>query len=204
MKNIVKKLFSSLLILSICFVSMGNSLAFAADSETVATKSLVSVQDESAIVVDMNEIDITKPYEITKETINSRGETVTLKAVYTPAKPSIIPMWSHEYTASSGTWRSYYDGSIISGMSYEYDVSKYGTHWKISNARNLLAHAVLSTIRDKSLTINRSISAPSYPAEVMGVCTVDFIDTPIGHVVSMDAWIKTTISDGGTLTISGN
>ena len=85
----------------------------------------------------------------------------------------------------------------------DYDVSRSGSHWKISNARNLKAHCILSTIKDKSLTINRSTSTSTYPAEVMGMCTVELIDTPIGHVMSIDAWIKTTISDSGTLTVSG-
>ena len=62
----------------------------------------------------------------------------------------------------------------------------------------------MSSIKDKSLTINRSTSTSTYPAEVMGMCTVEFIDTAIGHLISIDAWIKTTITDNGILTVSGN
>ena len=113
-------------------------------------------------------------------------------------------MWSHSYEATVGTWTSYFDGSIIDGMSYQYDVSRSGTHWKISNARNHVAYCILSTIRDKSLTINRAVSTSTYPAEVMGMCTVEVIDTPIGNLMTVDAWIKTTISDSGVLTVSGN
>lgn len=184
-----------------CVVIMScATTAFAADVNTSSNEQ----HDATAIVVDMNNIDVTKPCEITKEFKNDRGETVTLRAVYTPAEPTAVPMWSHDYEATVGTWTSYFDGSIIDGMSYEYDVSRSGSHWKISNARNLMAHCILSSIKDKSLTINRSTSTSTYPAEVMGMCTVEFIDTAIRHLISIDAWIKTTITDNGILTVSGN
>lgn len=152
----------------------------------------------------MNDIDVTQPYEITKEYVNDRGETVTIKAVYTLAEPTAVPMWSHDHDATVGTWASFYDGSFMDAMSYEYDVSKSGSHWRIYKARNLTVRCLLSTIKDKSLTINRSTSTSTYPAEVMGMCTIELMDTPIGHVASVDTWIKTTISDSGTLTVSGN
>ncbi len=195
----MKKFISSMFA---CLIVMGyTTTAFAAydlSNEEVIT------DNDTAIVVDMNDIDVTKPHEITKEYVNDHGETVTLRAVYTPVDPTVAPMWSNKYDATVGTWTSYYDGGILNGMSYDYDVSKSGSHWKISNARNLTAHCILSSITDKSLTINRSTSTSVYPAEVIGICTVEFIDTPIGHVSSIDAWIKTTISDRGTLTVSGN
>lgn len=190
MRKITSLLLALVLVLSMCIP------AFAAE--------VVTDTDEATIVVDMNNIDVSQPYEITKEFVNDRGETVTLRAVYTPAEPTAVPMWSHSYEATVGTWTSYFDGSIIDGMSYQYDVSRSGTHWKISNARNHVAHCILSTIRDKSLTINRAVSTPTYPAEVMGMCTVEVIDTPIGNLMTVDAWIKTTISDSGVLTVSGN
>ncbi len=190
MKKITSLLLALVLVFSMCI--------------PVFATEVVTDTDEATIVVDMNNIDVSQPYEITKEFVNDRGETVTLRAVYTPAEPTAVPMWSHSYEATVGTWTSYFDGSIIDGMSYQYDVSRSGTHWKISNARNHVAHCILSTIRDKSLTINRAVSTPTYPAEVMGMCTVEVIDTPIGNLMTVDAWIKTTISDSGVLTVSGN
>lgn len=196
----MKKILCSLLA---CVMLFGTStVAFAAES----TPAGVPEDNDACIVVDFNEMDMTKPFEISTQYVNEQGETITIGAIYTPNEDweEITPMWSHDYEATVGTWTSYFDGSIIDGMSYQYDVSRSGSHWKISNARNFLAHCVLSTVRDKQLTINRATSTSSSPAEVMGICTVDVIDTPIGHVMSMDAWIKTTITDGGTLTVSGN
>ncbi len=54
------------------------------------------------------------------------------------------------------------------------------------------------------MSINRSILSANYPAEIMGVCTVQVMDTSIGAVATIDAWIKTVISASGKLTVSGN
>jgi hypothetical protein len=89
-------------------------------------------------------------------------------------------------------------------MQYDFDVSRSGSHWKISNGRNLVAHAIISTIEGKSLKINRATSTSAYAAEIMGTCTIKVLDTPIGSAATIDAWIKTTINDSGTLTVSGN
>ena len=87
-------------------------------------------------------------------------------------------------------------------MSYDFDVSMSGSHWKISNARNLIVGMPLTQISNKSLVIGRSISAIGMPAEVTGSCT---LKRSVGvYNSTIDAWIKTTVSDDGVLTVSGN
>ena len=173
-------------------------------------KDLQTSTDEASIVIDLDQIDLSKPYKVEKQYINDAGDKVTIGAVYTPPEKtdSITPFgleeWSHSYQASEGTWTSYYDGSIINQMSYEFDVSHPTSHWKISNARNLVVNMLITQISNKSVVINRSTSSIGMPAEVTGSCTLKIINTPIGPVSTVDAWIKTTVSDDGVLTVSGN
>ena len=145
-----------------------------------------------------------------KQYINDFGVTITIGAVYIPAEETgeIVPFgaeeWSHSYQASEGTWTSYYKGVLIGEMNYDFDVSFTGKHWRISNARNLMVSAMVSEVLDKLLVINRDESYGTLPAEVMGSCTLKFINTPIGPVRTLQPWIKTTISDSGKLTVCGN
>lgn len=196
MKKTTKKILSLLVLVSML---LGSSMSVFA-----APESPVDVED-SQIEVDMDSFDITQPYEISKQYTDEDGNVVTIGAIYEP-KPSIQPLikWNKTYKASVGTWTSYYDGSIVASMRYTFDVSRSGSHWKISNGRNLSANALLSTIEGKRLSINRSISTATYPAEIYGECTIKVLDTPIGSAATLDAWIKTTISDSGTLTVCGN
>ncbi|MDR2024953.1 MAG: hypothetical protein LBQ71_17310 [Hungatella sp.] len=196
--KIIKKVICTLLVASL--VLGANVIAFA--SEPTVDKS-----HNAALEIDMNSdsFDVTKPYEVSKQIVNDRGETVTIGAVYTPNKDyNPYLRWSSSQNASVGTWTSYYDGSIACSMQYDFDVSRSGSHWKISNGRNLVAHAIISTIEGKSLKINRATSTSAYAAEIMGTCTIKVLDTPIGSAATIDAWIKTTINDSGTLTVSGN
>lgn len=182
------------------------SIAFAASPNVED----VSNNSESAIVIDLSEVDLTKPYKVEKQFINEYGDEVTIGAVYTPQKNTeekITPFsreWSHQYQATEGTWTSYYDGSILSQMQYTFDVSKSGDHWMISNGRDFYVSMLITNILNKNLRINRSISSFGMPAEITGSCTLRIGDSPLGTISTIDAWIKTTVSDDGVLTVSGN
>lgn len=177
-----------------------NIVAFAAEPSVKDEKNV-----EFEVDMDSENFDISEPYEVKKEIVNDNGDTVVIGAIYTP-NPEYNPnlRWSSTKNASVGTWTSYYDGGIACSMRYDFDVSRSGSHWKISNGRNLTASALLSTIEGKSLKINRSTSTSSYAAEIMGTCTVKVLDTQIGSAATIEAWIKTVINDSGKLTVSGN
>lgn len=171
-----------------------------------------AIANSEAIVLDFDKMDMSKPFQIEKQYTNDQGEKVTVGVIYTPApkedsKADASPfswIWSHTYDATEGTMTSYYDGSIISQMRYTYDLSKPAQHWVISNPRDLFVGALITDISNKSLVVNRSVSAIGKPAEITGSCTLRIGQTPIGAVSTVDAWIKTTISDDGKLTVSGN
>ena len=189
----MKRMISLLLTLAL-FMTMSVP-AFAVDTTET---------DEDSLLIDLNALDLSESIRIEKTIFDENGNEVTIGLSYTPEEPQVQPYWSKDYEATESTWTAYYNGFIINNMSYEFDVSKSGSHWKISNARNLTASHILATIENKSLTINRAISTPSYPAEVMGMCTVNLIETEIGTLRTWDAWIKSEITDDGVLTISGN
>lgn len=199
MKKVTKRLMGVFLLATMIF---SNCLtAFASTEESGGNG------ENSQIIVDMDSIDITKPYEISKQYIDDDGNTVTVGAVYKPNPDyQVMPhgKWSESHDATVGTWTSYYDGGIACSMSYDFDVERSESHWKISNGRNFSAHAILSTIDSKKLVINRSVSTATFPAEIVGSCTINLMDTQNGSVATIDAWIKTTVNDSGTLTVSGN
>lgn len=195
MNKVIKTLLSVILLVTM----LSNSLVVFADTKEFS--------ESLQITVNMDSFDITKPYEISKQYTDEEGNIVTVGAVYRPNPDyQVVPFstWSESYDATVGTWTSYYDGGIACSMSYDFDVDRSGSHWKISNGRNLSVHAVLSTIESKSLTINRSVSTSIYPAEIFGTTTLKVLDTPVGSAATIEAWVKTTVSDSGTLTVSGN
>ena len=175
-----------------------NSVVSFANEKTPANNN------EPMLEVDFSTLDLKTPFEIKEEFVNEKGETETVGVVFTP-DPNYKPelRWSETYDATVGTWTSYYDG-IAADMSYDFDLSKSGSHWKISNPRGPWVSVALSSVSDKKLVINRAISAPSYLAEIMGSCTIEVLDVQWGQAATIDAWIKTTVSDSGTLKVSGN
>lgn len=182
-------------------------MVFGNISTAFAQEIPITDENHNELNIDMNSdcFDVTQPYEVSKTIVNDDGEKIVIGAIYTPNQDYNPKLrWSSTKNASVGTWTSYYDGGIACSMSYSFDVSRSGSHWKISNGRNLVANALLSTIESKKLSINRSISSANYPAEIMGVCSIKVLDTPIGSAATIDAWIKTVISDSGKLTVSGN
>lgn len=47
-------------------------------------KDLQTSTDEASIVIDLDQIDLSKPYKVEKQYINDAGDKVTIGAVYTP------------------------------------------------------------------------------------------------------------------------
>lgn len=197
MKKTIKKLIGFILLSTMLLSNSIVSFAASTDSITSETTSLE---------INMESLDLAKPHEISKQYVNENGDIVIIGAIYTPNEDynPIAPLWSESYNAVVGTWTSYYDGSVACSMSYDFDVNRSGSHWSISNARNFSVHALISTVEAKELKINRAVSSASYAAEVRGQCTLKMLDTPLGSAATVEAWIKTTVNDAGTLTVSGN
>lgn len=174
MKVFLKRLMVLLTAISVLIV--GNaSIAFANDSFHAEKFSL-----------NLNEFDKSQPYV---ETIHFEkdGEPGWIKLTYTPALT--------RDAATEGTWKSEAFW-VVAGMSYSFDLSKSGSEWKISNARDLSVNCVGGTVQDQSLSINRSVSSASKPAEVTGKMTCNVI----GDLGSVTFMLKTKVQNGEVTT----
>lgn len=134
MKKGLKKALGLLVALSLMVVGSAFS-ALAADSP----------EQRQTFSVDLNNFDESQPYSETLH-FEKDGQPVTVTLSYTP------PLTRDP--ATEGTWKS--DAFWgVAGMDYRFDLSKSGSQWKISNARDLNTYCVGGTVEDESLAIDR-------------------------------------------------
>jgi hypothetical protein len=197
LKNLLKIITSLALVFTFL---VGFSPATTSAAESQITPDL-SVLEKAVIDIDMDSIDISQPYTETKQYKDEEGNPYTLEMKFTPSP--ITTFGSESNPASVGTWTSSFNGVVLQ-MSYQFDVSKSGTHWKISNARNHSYFGVFVTFSNAKLSISNSTSSSSSPAEVNASVDMKIFDNawiPVGSSVGL-MW--TTISDGGTMTLNWN
>ena len=93
--------------------------------------------------VDLNNFDESQPYSETLH-FEKDGQPVTVTLSYTP------PLTRDP--ATEGTWKS----DAFLGLSQvwitDFDLSKSGSQWKISNARDLNTYCVGGTVEDESFS----------------------------------------------------
>ena len=184
------------IVLSLAMVLGLSVTAFAAEPDN---STLSAPETSIAIDTDLGEYDLTKPFTVTKEYTDENGTPIVITSKFTPAPAT---RGSSTTTASVGSWESHATYGVI-GMSYEFDLTKSGTHWKISNGRNFTYYGVLVTFTDPKLTITRSISSSSFPAEIDGTVTgtVSAGGITAGSSVCM---LNTKVSDSGVVTTTWN
>lgn len=143
----MKKLLSTILSLTLLFAL--SVPAFAAEQPTTTPAP--------AITVDLDNIDLTQPYSDTTVVYTDDNTPVTLTMEFTPAPQT---RGSSTNDASVGTWTSHYNDPI-SSMSYEFDLEKSGSQWKMTNARSHSYSGVLMSFSNPSLKISRSVYPPT-------------------------------------------
>lgn len=98
-----------------------------------------SPEQRQTFSVDLNNFDESQPYSETLH-FEKDGQPVTVTLSYTP------PLTRDP--ATEGTWKS--DAFWgVAGMDYRFDLSKSGSQWKISNARDLNTYCVGGTVEDE-------------------------------------------------------
>lgn len=201
----LKRIFTLALTGALVFSS--STIVFAAESDYSNYKQNIEISNEQiSSEINMNTLDLTQPIKITKEQVKDNGEVVIVTSEFKPNKnynSNILSRGTVTGTASVGSWKTTVS-NIAGSMSFEYDLSKSGSNWKISNARNFSLSVVLSTISNKSLTINRSTSTASFPAEVYANADINVLDTTWGSGATVNAWIKVTVSNSGVITTTHN
>ncbi len=197
----LKRIFTLALVGALAF----SFTTFAAESDHSTYDQNIEISNDQISKIDMNKLDLALPITITKEQTKDNGEVVIITSKYTPNKNynSNILLKDTTGNATVGSWKTTVS-NIAGSMSFEYDLSKSGSSWKISNARNFSLSVVLSTISNKSLTINRSTSTASYPAEVYANADINVLDTTWGSGATVNAWIKVTVSNSGVITTTHN
>ena len=85
----------------------------------------------------------------------------------------------------------------VAGMDYRFDLSKSGSQWKISNARDLNTYCVGGTVEDESLAIGRATSTSSKAAEVTGSMRANVV----GGVGTLSFALRTEVFNGEVSTV---
>jgi len=149
--------------------------------------------------IDLNDLDLTQPFTMTQQFINADGEPVTIEYSFTPA---LQTRWSSTYTAAVGTWTFSYNS--IASMSFQVDMERSGSQWKLSNARNHTYSAPFTTFSDAKLSISRAVSTSTFPAEVNASVVAKVFDNQWFALYTITAWFTVTVSSSGVVTFSGN
>lgn len=134
--------------------------------------------------IDIDSLNLDIPYTSIQEYVRDDGVIIINELIYTPNNSRTTP--------SVGTWRTTctwkFLGLTTMEMSYDFDLSKSGSEWTMSNGRNLHYFGSFVSFSNSDLSITRATSTPIYPAEINGA-----VDTTIFD----NAWV--TIAQGRSI-----
>lgn len=149
--------------------------------------------------IDLNEVDLNESFSLTENYTDSNGTLITIISEFEPCPQT---RGSSTSTASVGSWKSSVTYGYIE-MSYEFDLSKSGSQWKISNGRNFYYSGYFCTFSNPSLKIARAVSTSTYPAEIDAAVTASVGTSSIntGDTVCL---LNTKVSSSGTVTTTWN
>lgn len=150
---------------------------------------------ENKMVLDLNEIDLTQSFSKTETFSLPSGDLVTITNQFSP---NPLTRGSETKDAVVGTWRAEMSYGVFS-MSYRYDLS-HPDGWEISNARDLSTTAAGGTVDDRSLSIGRATSTPSFPATLTGSAVVRFFDVGDIPPLTVTYNLRTSVSHDGKVT----
>lgn len=188
----MKKFFS--LILALVMTISLSVPAFAAENPDANGTPELQMQEN------LNEIDLSQFYTNTSTFYNEDGEPIIVTVEYEPTPQA---RGSSTNEASVGTWTSKVNYGIIS-MSYKFDLTKSGSQWKMSNARNHEYSGLFCSFEDSSLTISRAVSTNTFPCEINARVDASVFDNAWIHLYSGTWIMSTTVNSSGTMTLTWN
>lgn len=178
------------------FLSVILSLAMIFSLSATALAAEPIDNHDPLIAIDLDEVDPTKPFTQTIQ-VDTESETPgTLTLTFTP-KPQTRGSSTNE--AYAGTWTSKYTG--ISNMSYQFDLEKVGTQWKMSNPRNHTYSRVFTTFSNPSLKISRATSTNTFPCEINANVTAELFDNQWISLGTELWYMYTTVTHDGVMTL---
>lgn len=195
----MKKLLKNVSCLALVFSMFIGFYPTATQASESQTQPSVAITQEAVIDVNLDSLDLSKPYTKIKEYKDAEGNPYTLEMKFTPN--TIAPQaGSSTNPASVGTWTSSYDNGIIS-HSYQFDLSKSGAQWVISNARNHAYTGIFISFRNPRLYISRATSTASFPAEVNASVEMTLFDNQWVKIYDGQGVMYTQVTSGGTMTL---
>jgi hypothetical protein len=194
-KNLLKAVASLCLVFSML---VGFSPATHASE---SQKPPVDIAEKTVIDLNLDSMDLSKPVTETKEYKDAEGNPYTLEMKFTPAK--ITTQGTSTNPATVGTWTSSFKGGILN-MSYQFDLSKSGSQWVISNARNHDYNGVFMTFSNAKLEISRAKSTASFPAEINASVDISVFDNQWVKLYNSKGIMYTQVDNGGTMTLYWN
>lgn len=197
MKKILKIITSLALGFSL-FVGFSPTTSNATAGQSTPT---VDLSTNTHVDFNISSVDPTEPFIQIRQYKDAEGNPYTIGMRYTPSD-NITPLSggsSDSVKVYPDTWTASYDGMAIN-MSYDFDVEKSGTHWKISNPRNHQYSGWFTTFSDAKLSISRATSAASFPAEINASAEAKIFDNMWIQIKSATCLLWTKITDGGLIT----
>ena len=173
-------------------------MVFTLTTPVFAAESIADPQPVHAITVDLDQVDFTKPFTKSFQ-VDTRSETpATVTLEFTPAPQT---RGSSTNEASEGTWTSKYTIGIFS-MSYQFDLEKVRSQWRMSNPRNHMYSGLFTSFSDPSLEIVRAQSTDTFPCEIDANVTATYFDNQ-WITIGTDTWfLYTTVTHDGTMTLN--
>ena len=179
------------------FLSIILSLAMIFTLSTTAFAAEPADNRVPLMTVDLEEVDFTEPFTQTVQVETDDETPATFTLEFTP-KPQTRGSSSNE--AHTGTWTSHYESGIFN-MSYQFDLEKSGTQWKMSNPRNHMYSGLFTSFSNPSLKIVRSVSTNTFPCEIDANVTATYFDNQ-WITIATDTWFMyTTVTHDGTMTV---
>lgn len=177
----------------------------------VKTMSMAS-GDLITFSVDLNGVDLTKESNFEQKIVLDEQDNnfIEISSSFVPFENDSPTTrdYSYDYKiALEGVWSTkttfYYKGVFMYELSYDYDLSRSGTSWKITNGRNYKSLVTLADKTDNTLTINRAISVGNFPAEIYGSTAIRVHANNILNLASYTASLTNTVSSTGQVIAKG-
>lgn len=158
------------------------------------------------IHIDMETVDHSAPFSISETVIAYNGEEIEITISLVP-DISISDdealgrgMWTGTATqATQATWNIHARG-ISWSLSYDINLSRAGSGWEISNARNLHFVVFVYSVTDSGLSIGQARSTAMFPATVEGFLVAELTQLGV-TLATIRASVTATVSHGGVLTV---
>jgi len=200
MKKIgIQSLIGALSLVLALFVAPTTAMAATSEQPTATTEAPATIPEAFSLEVELNEFDFSQPFTFVQYVANADGELITVEHSFVPAPQT---RGTSSNPASPGTWTSSVNYGVIS-MSYMFDLA-HGTQWTISNARNHAYSGLFTTFSNPSLTISRATSTNTYAAEINARVDATLFDTQWVKLYSGTWLMSTTVTSGGTMTLTWN